>query len=814
MVCKNCSKIDLQIDKFLIRSRVMPTKSSYMRESLPSIFSPRSANNSYALGTYEEISSRKDVCRFCGLVSQSVTESEEVDSSCMTAEQLNAVCYLTWEIDGRSARKDQSTVKARTRRIHVQWRDGIFEDTYLVLVTPVQFKLISSDARHIWQPESHFLGRRILSDASRATLIKSWLDECLNNHKKCLHSLEDRRALQEVTKQSYFGVVDVEQMCLTALPQKTSTHLKTYKFEYDVNSLDTERDKREPYVALSYVWGGKNTETTVNTNLLGRLFPGGLEEPLKRMPKIIRDFIELVRRLGYRYLWIDSLCIVQDSKSSWKLNAEVMDSIYGNADLKICAADGKDATVGLRALSKPSNSQVIIECAPEGRVFFQCRSSTMSEDLVQSSLKLLGELSCRPIWFYMSCIPLYSSRNLSSPDDVIAAFNGVSNRIEEALNSPMIFALPSSHFDLAMLWVPLQASKRRGSNSEFPSWSWCGWEGATIDYLTNSMIDDCLGDIRHWLECHTWIRWYIRDGRGRLRPVWDSNLALRDRRSNLKWQGYKSEREPRVTIIRYSPDDQVNTNENRHSYGPEKISSYPHTYEGSDGDGRREARVYDRGEHRVLVEREHRTRERGATFANDPIMVSQVRGRSSDSFSTSTSRGEQVHHALNPVSIRDTAPGARNSYSRPEERYSHREHVRRSSMAPPPPRPRPSPPPPMPLGEDRFLPRDAYQQNPENTSVPDIDHTDHRNSRDLYSRCTPSHVPDKDNRFSRTIPESPYTVNMAEFTPEKETEYPESPILQFWTHSAIFRLCPQTLDYRDSPNNGLHRFNVADASGD
>ena len=156
----------------------------------------------------------------------------------------------------------------------------------------------------------------------------------------------------------------------------------------------------------------------------------------------------------------------------------------------------------------------------------------------------MDALKGRPIWFYMNCVSLYSSRSLTKQDDVIAAFNGVSIRIEEVLYSPMIFALPSSHFDLAMVWVPLEAPTRRGHPSKFPSWSWCGWKDATIDYLTNGIIDDFLGDVHQWLERYTWIKWYIRDGCGRLRPLWDSALAFKDNCSSYEWQGYKSEQIP------------------------------------------------------------------------------------------------------------------------------------------------------------------------------------------------------------------------------------------------------------------------------
>lgn len=96
---------------------------------------------------------------------------------------------------------------------------------------------------------------------------------------------------------------------------------------------------------------------------------GSIEKVLSLLPRVIQDAIDLVRRLGLQYIWIDALCIVQDSSRSWKLNAYNMDLIYGNATLTICAADGKDASVGLRAMHSEeySNSCVIENCNPNKR---------------------------------------------------------------------------------------------------------------------------------------------------------------------------------------------------------------------------------------------------------------------------------------------------------------------------------------------------------------------------------------------------------------------------------------------------------------
>lgn len=159
--------------------------------------------------------------------------------------------------------------------------------------------------------------------------------------------------------------------------------------------------------------------------------------------------------------------------------------------------------------------------------------------LIQAPLQLLEELIPRPFLFYINCIALYSSRTLSHPEDVLAAFNGVSNLMEEKMGAPFVFGLPSSHFDLAVLWTPRSApSPREKKRQEFPSWSWCGWKDAALSYDAG-MLEGCFGSVHEWLMNHTWIRWHIRDGRGRIRQLWDPWKASSDVSGDRSWQGYE-----------------------------------------------------------------------------------------------------------------------------------------------------------------------------------------------------------------------------------------------------------------------------------
>ncbi|KIM99513.1 hypothetical protein OIDMADRAFT_126462, partial [Oidiodendron maius Zn] len=105
------------------------------------------------------------------------------------------------------------------------------------------------------------------------------------------------------------------------------------------------------YCALSYVWGqpGKPwlTLTRENTNSL-RVLNSLVGVNL---PQTILDAITVSKELGQRYLWVDSLCIVQDDAVYQKQQIGIMDTIYASATLTLVAAGGNNADTGFPGVS-------------------------------------------------------------------------------------------------------------------------------------------------------------------------------------------------------------------------------------------------------------------------------------------------------------------------------------------------------------------------------------------------------------------------------------------------------------------------------
>jgi hypothetical protein len=156
-------------------------------------------------------------------------------------------------------------------------------------------------------------------------MARNWTRECVNEHPKCLKQVP------------------------TALPTRL---------------VDVGSDRREPslyispvaarevYAALSYCWGPEKQPVVLTRS---RLESGSHTYPLTELPPTLRDVILICRRLGFQYVWIDALCIVQDSINAedWKRESANMANIYGNAALTIAASAAMRTNDGILSTAIP-----------------------------------------------------------------------------------------------------------------------------------------------------------------------------------------------------------------------------------------------------------------------------------------------------------------------------------------------------------------------------------------------------------------------------------------------------------------------------
>lgn len=187
-------------------------------------------------------------------------------------------------------------------------------------------------------------------------------------------------------------------------------HLKKPEFgEFRVVDVENEQivglgDFAEcDYAALSYVWGGFETVKLVERNREELSSRGRLNLAQAGLANTIRSAIEVTKELGFRYLWVDSLCIVQDSNDKAR-QIDQMDRIYGNATVTIVVAHGANANAGIEGVSRNSkrqNEQLAAEVKPQINVLiplthtpqlhpWDTRAWTLQEKLLSKRLLIFS----------------------------------------------------------------------------------------------------------------------------------------------------------------------------------------------------------------------------------------------------------------------------------------------------------------------------------------------------------------------------------------------------------------------------------------
>lgn len=160
-------------------------------------------------------------------------------------------------------------------------------------------------------------------------LAKRWLDACRETHTSCREADSNVPPTRLIDLQGH---------------DSARVYLKEPCGEAD------------EYAALSYCWGADDQDsgpTTETSNIVSHR-NDGIE--IERLPKTILEAIHATRKLGFRYLWVDRLCIIQDSPGDWAHEAALMCAVYSGATLTLSADGSSSATEGLfqtdQALSK------------------------------------------------------------------------------------------------------------------------------------------------------------------------------------------------------------------------------------------------------------------------------------------------------------------------------------------------------------------------------------------------------------------------------------------------------------------------------
>jgi hypothetical protein len=158
-------------------------------------------------------------------------------------------------------------------------------------------------------------------------LISTWFQVCVDDHPECEHDVSNKDTRKELLPTRLLDIQGKDVVRLV-----------------DTKQIDEEDGIRHPkYAALSHCWGTTH-EPQLNKSTLDDLAQG---LPTKDFPKLFRDAISLAKFIGIPYLWIDSLCIIQDSRDDWNRESVKMGAIYKHCFICIAGTAAPDNNASL-----------------------------------------------------------------------------------------------------------------------------------------------------------------------------------------------------------------------------------------------------------------------------------------------------------------------------------------------------------------------------------------------------------------------------------------------------------------------------------
>ncbi|KLU90181.1 hypothetical protein MAPG_09145 [Magnaporthiopsis poae ATCC 64411] len=284
-------------------------------------------------------------------------------------------------------------------------------------------------------------------------------------------------------------------------------------------------------MTLSHRWGGLTPVRLLQENYSD--FRKGIA--FDELPKTFRDAVEVTRRLGVSFLWIDSLCIIQDSVEDWARESSKMHRVYRNSYLNLAAGASPNSMGGLfypRSLSgvpcrlpvgsdaqeRMAISYYESEYSTRDSLILFTRGWVVQERLLAPRLLIFGqdavhwdcsELESSEIFpgsqpriesweqqeshrfwqglqtkaepellrIWARLVEAYSPKKLTNPTDKFVAIAGLAEDLGRIWGGEDYFAgMWAYRLRSALLWLADPPSTRRTRNIA-PSWSWASLEG-------------------------------------------------------------------------------------------------------------------------------------------------------------------------------------------------------------------------------------------------------------------------------------------------------------------------------------------------
>ncbi|KAK8023898.1 hypothetical protein PG993_011964 [Apiospora rasikravindrae] len=326
-----------------------------------------------------------------------------------------------------------------------------------------------------------------LGETRSLDMAKMWLHECLGSHTSC----GSTRKHSAPTRLVWIGDDNVKLM------------------------QTKEMEINPPYATLSYCWG-----TEPFTMLTSGTFDAFLNAiPFSDLPATARDAIHVARELGFSYIWIDALCIIQGDETDWRREAGQMHSVYGGSRVTIAASYAENAYQGCfkepdhynhglhvrittskgprrqsfwgtekHHTTNPDSTTLATRAwvfqerllsprslyCSKGGLFWECRSMAVSEFAPLKPTRARGSTFVIPentTWDWGEVIEQYSLARLTYTDDRLPALSGIATRQSEHSADQYLAGMWRNNLAQQLLWSNSGKPEERPARPA-PTWSW------------------------------------------------------------------------------------------------------------------------------------------------------------------------------------------------------------------------------------------------------------------------------------------------------------------------------------------------------
>jgi hypothetical protein len=258
----------------------------------------------------------KEGCEFCSLLNECVKELPDKE---WKQHKEPYIHMSLWENSTRRISPRLRGGGLSANRLKV-WIGGL----YTVKQKESEIEIFKGEICLAAEPDSaaacnsditgRFLGHDPASEEHFDT-VRSWLQEC-TEHERCNSDISTGGKIDHRN-------VPLPARCIYVPPENESIHLEETK------------GKRGAYITLSHRWNEATEECkTKIANYDDRL--GGTFDEL---PPLFQNIFLIAQKLGIQYVWIDSLCIVQDDIADWKREAPKMAQYYQFSTLSVAGTE-------------------------------------------------------------------------------------------------------------------------------------------------------------------------------------------------------------------------------------------------------------------------------------------------------------------------------------------------------------------------------------------------------------------------------------------------------------------------------------------